>query len=213
MIKVYSDSFAPLLPNGLTPLHYSVMLTLEVVKILKKLILLSSALALAFCSHLRPVCDFSLAGKELDCGCSPAAAKQAQEAALAAAEEILPGKAELPRAKTRLQLTLGKRADKAPALTDALLKNTEGVMAGCRVYHRAVFLGTVESREGFKAELDRYIENTLPSWAESGHVSSLGYKNCYTRSAYKLSDRDMIMLVTGLSPVMYTDGKGRVSPV
>ena len=35
----------------------------------------------------------------------------------------------------------------------------------------------------------------------------------YTRTEFEVPFGDMILLVTGLSPVMYTDFEGRVSPV
>ena len=66
------------------------MLTTEVVYILKKALLLSLALTFAVCSHLRPCCDFTVEGRLIQSGCSIAAARRAKEAALFAAEEILP---------------------------------------------------------------------------------------------------------------------------
>lgn len=189
------------------------MLTLEVVHILKKAILLSLALALSFCSHLRPVWDITVEGRPIDCRCSPAGAKKAQQAALAAAEEILQGSAEPADFSCRVHLSLRPGADLCPALCDALLKAQPGIAAGSCVYVGECCLGAVAEAKAFQRSFSRYIENTLPTWAKGGWVSSLSLIPRYTRTEYIFPDEDMIMLVTGLSPVMYYDGKGRVSPV
>ena len=184
------------------------------VDILKKILLLVFALCFAVASHLRPVCNFSVGSQFVASDCTPAAARRAKEAALAAAEEILPGKAELPEAKRYIRFGFGARCDSAPALCDALLKNTEGVMAGEAVICEGERLGCVGSGYELCTALNLYIENTLPTWANSGHLNSrFELVPMYTRAAYEVSCDDMVMLLTGLAPVMYTDGMGRVSPV
>ena len=189
------------------------MLTTEVVNILKKAILLTLALGFAVCSHLRPSYDFSLGGLFLDTNCSRAAARMAREAALAAAEEILPGRAELPEARAHLRLSFRPGADSAPELCGALLEATPGIMLGEAVYVHQRRLGTVRDAGAFARSINEYIENTLPTWASSGAVRGLELRRCYTRTDFEIPAGDMIMLITGLSPVMYTDGNGRISPV
>lgn len=189
------------------------MLTAEVVKILKKSFILFFALAFTLCSHLRASCDFTVDGRRIDTGCSLKAASLAHTAALAAAEEILPGAASLPDYSRHLRLTFSRPAEKAPLLTDALLCAADGVMRGSCIYVDGLRLGAVEDAEDFRAEFSRYIDNTLPTWANSGFVRGLSLTPRYTRSEFALSNDDMILLVTGLSPVMYTDGMGRISPV
>ena len=182
--------------------------------ILKKSILLILALSFAIGSHLRPVCDFTLGTETVQRGCSPAASRHAAEAARAAAEEILPGTAELPQVQRHVSLTLGRPADKAPMLCDALLKNCPGVMSAQAVWADGKRLGCVRSGAALCSALNEYIENTLPTWANSGHLSAqFQLQPMYTRSAFEVSHHDMVLLLTGLAPVMYTDGKGRVSPV
>lgn len=197
----------------LTTTFYSVMLTVEVVRILKKSFILSLALLFAIGSHLRPRLDFTVAGQRIDTACSIAAAKAAKAAALAAAEEILPGRASLPDFEKHMRLSFRKSADSAPLLCDSLLCASEGVLSGSVVYVDGLRLGVVEDAENFRQSFAQYIGNTLPTWAKGGSVRGMALIPRYTRAAFEVSDNDMIMLVTGLSPVMYYDGKGRVSPV
>lgn len=189
------------------------MLTVEVVHILKKALILGFTLAFAVCSHLRPSLDFSVNGQYVDSSCTPAAAKSAQAAALAAAEEIVPGPAFLPEYSQHMHLTFGKRSNKSPLLTDALLSSSPGVLKGSCVYVDDFRLGVVKDAKSFRSEFSEYISNTLPTWAKGGSVRGMALIPRYTRASFEVSDNDMIMLVTGLSPVMYYDGKGRVSPV
>lgn len=191
----------------------SVMLTEEVVRILKKSFILSLALLFAVGSHLRPRLDFTVAGQHIDTACSIAAAKAARAAALAAAEEILLGQSSLPEYQQHMRLSFRKSADSSPLLCDSLLRATEGVLSGSIVYVDGLRLGVVEDAESFRSRFAQYIGNTLPTWAKGGSVRGMTLLPRYTRAAFEVSDNDMIMLVTGLSPIMYYDGKGRVSPV
>ena len=147
-------------------------------------------------------------------GCSMEAGRKAQEAALAAAEEILPGKAALPTAQRRLRFSLCPGEDSAPQLCDALLRACPGILAGDQVSVDGIPLGTVADARVLGSTLHKYINNTLPTWANSGYLSgSLRFQPHYTRADFELSPNDMLMLITGLRPVMYTDGEGRISPV
>ena len=189
------------------------MLTLEVVDILKKAIILSLALLMAVASHLRPNLDFTVDGHRINTHCSPAAAKLAQEAAQAAAEEILAADAAPTEFRRHLRLSLRPAAELAPELTDALLQARSGILSASCVYVKGRRMGAVADAKEFQQSLAQYIENTLPTWASSGFVRGISLMPRYTRAEFEVSNEDMILLVTGLSPVMYTDGQGRTSPV
>ena len=201
------------MPKPLTTPSFCVMLTLEVVYILRKSITLALAIGFALCSHLRPNCDFTVEGQRVKSGCSLAGEKAARQAALAALEEILPGEATLPQYRRHIRLSFSPGADSSPVLCDALLRAEDTVLAGSCVYVAGQRVGVVADSKDFEASFARYIGNTLPTWANSGTVRKLELVPRYTRTEFEVSNDDMIMLVTGLSPVMYTDGKGRVSPV
>ena len=170
-------------------------------------------LGLTVCSHLRPVLDFTVAGQRLSTECTPAAAKAAREAALAAAEEILPGHAAAPEYSRHTRLSFRPGAATAPLLADALLKAQPGVISAYLVYADKTRLGAVADTAQFQSDFAKYIDNTLPTWAKGGSVRGMTLLPCYTRAEFEIPNEDMILLVTGLSPVMYYDGKGRVSPV
>lgn len=189
------------------------MLTSEVVYILKKSIALALAIGFALCSHLRPSCDFTVGDELVKSGCSLAGETAARQAALAALEEILPDSAALPQYRRHIRLSFRPGEDSSPILCDALLRADEGVLAGSCVYVAGQRVGVVADSRDFEASFARYIGNTLPTWASSGTVRKLELVPRYTRAEFEVGNDDMIMLVTGISPVMYTDGKGRVSPV
>jgi hypothetical protein len=197
----------------LTAFLFCIMLTKEVVYILRKSIALALAIGFALCSHLRPNLDFTVGDELVKSGCSPAGEKAARQAALAAMEEILPGAATLPEYRRHIRLSFHPGTDCAPLLCDALLRSDSGVLAGSCVYVAGQRVGVVADSKNFEASFARYISNTLPTWASSGTVRKLELVPRYTRAEFEMGNEDMILLVTGLSPVMYTDGKGRVSPV
>ena len=91
---------------------------------MKKTLLLLLSAGFVLGAHLHPCCDFEVAGQRLELGCTIAAARRAEWAASAAAEEILPGAPELPEARMHVRLRLKKGTDNAPALSDALLRAT-----------------------------------------------------------------------------------------
>ena len=80
--------------------------------------------------------------------------------------------------------------------------------------HRCVLLdtGTVEQREDLLGELRHFITGQLPSWAEHGYLSQeLSFKAQYGRSGSTTPVEDMVLLVSGMAPVMYSDGEGYVA--
>ncbi|MCR5577462.1 MAG: hypothetical protein K6F56_10675 [Oscillospiraceae bacterium] len=190
------------------------MLTKEVMAVLKKTMLLLAALLLCAAANLRVQYDVEVAGETLALGCSAGAVKRAEDAARAAAEEILPRNAALPEAKRRLRLTLRKPAEEARPLTDALLRATEGVALRENVILGDRRIGAVTDAAAFRARLRGYIENTVPDWAWGGVLSKpLRIERCWGRTGYASTPGDMVLLVTGVAPVLYYDAEGNYSTV
>ena len=176
---------------------------------IRKACMLALALGFVLLAHLRPCCDFELAGERMDLSCTPAAVRRARTAALAAAEEILPGPAALPEGKTRMRLTLGPRADRAPELADALLRGVPGVALRETVWVGERCLGAVSDGAAFTGTLRDYVANTRPSWACGGVLSQpLTLRRSYGRAGYVSTPEDMVLLVTGTAPVIWYDGEG-----
>ena len=176
---------------------------------IKKALLLLLSLGFVLGAHLRPCCDFEVAGQRLDLACTPAAARRAERAAVFAAEEILPGRAELPEVKTHVRLRLKKGADQAPELADGILRATPGVALRETVWAGERCLGAVSDGADFAARLKSYLESTLPSWARGGVLSRpLTVKRGYGRAGFVSTPGDMVLLVTGAVPVIWYDGEG-----
>lgn len=179
---------------------------------IRKTLALLAALLLVLGSHLRPACDYEIAGQSLALGCSPEAGRMAMEAAEAAAEEILRGEAELPAVRRHVRLRLMRPARDARLLSDALLRAVPGVAVNQAVYVGGHRMGAVREGEDFPARLHRYIENTLPTWASGGALSrELVLRTQYSRAGSVTEPGDMLLLVTGKVPVLYYDDSGRVA--
>lgn len=175
----------------------------------KKVSLLLAALLLCAAANLRIRWDVELMGETLALGCSAEAADRAERAAREAAEEILPGRAALPETRRHLRLTLRRPANQAPGLADALLRATPGVALRQYVCLGDRRVGAVTDAAAFRSSLCRYIDNTVPDWARGGVLSSpVHIERCYGRTGYASTPGDMVLLVTGIAPVLYYDAEG-----
>lgn len=122
-------------------------------------------------------------------------------AAERAAEEILPGSADMPETQRHYMLSLsrpdGSRAEpcrRSPAL-DARRDSQQ------RVYVGGVRLGSVPDSAEFQTGLDSYIRNTMPTWAVNGYLSrGVEFRTQYSRTGSETNEDDMILLVTAWLP-------------
>ena len=79
------------------------------------------------------------------------------------------------------------------------------------VYVGGVRLGSVPDSAEFQTGLDSYIRNTMPTWAVNGYLSrGVEFRTQYSRTGSETNEDDMILLVTGMAPVLYSDGSGYV---
>ena len=178
----------------------------------RKIVLLLAALALTVCSHLRPRLSLYVDGQRVPGTYSAREADRARLAAERAAEEILPGNAEFAREERRWRLSLRAPDGSAAGYTDALLRSAEGITVNDAVYVGGEYLGNVEDREAFLDGLHSYIRNTLPTWAASGSLCrEVEFCRQYSRCGSETKQDDMSLVVTGMAPVLYSDGRGYVS--
>lgn len=178
----------------------------------KKLLLSVLALGFAAVANTHLCCSLRVDGQTLNGLYTPVGADRAQTAAAAAAEEILSGPAQLPQLRRHYCLRLRPGDGTVPEISTALLDATAGVEHSEGVYVSGVYLGSVESREELFGSLRQFITGQLPTWAESGYLSQeLVTRPQYGRSGSQTPVEDMVLLVSGMAPVMYSDGRGHIA--
>ena len=174
--------------------------------------LLLLALLALLGAHLHPQYRVAVEGAELP-GCySASALRQGLRAAEEAAGEILRYEAKMPALERRLCLKLRPAGDDIPALTAALLRPVSGLTLADAVYVNGVPLGTVADGERFCERLRDSIRTQMPLAAVSGNISGrLELRRVYARADAAADDADMVLLVTGMAPVIYLDQNGRLA--
>ncbi len=177
----------------------------------KKLALSGFALLLLAASNLRLCCRMQAGGRDLE-GCySLRDADRAAEAAAWAAEEILREPSPGPEAERRFCLRFGSPDGDRQALTGALLRSVPGVKLADVAFVNGVRLGIVEDGEELRRRLDRFIGSQMPTAAVSGGISGrLEIRQLYSRSDQAVNYDDMVLLVSGMAPVLYVDENGKL---
>ena len=178
----------------------------------KKFLLLALALGFGLAANMHLCCSLWVDGQELAGLYSPVDADRARTAASAAAEEIVAGPAQTPQLSRRYRLSLHPPGGAVPELSAALLDATPGVERSQGVYVSGVYLGSVADREELLSSLRQFITGQLPTWAETGYLSQeLITRPQYGRAGSQTPVEDMVLLVSGMAPVMYSDGQGYVA--
>lgn len=180
----------------------------------KKLLLSVFALGLAAAANTHLCCTVWVDGQRLDDLYSPPDCDRANTAALAAAEEIMPGQASLPQLSRSYGLSLSPPGGLSRDISQALLDSSPGIERGEGVYVGEEYLGSVDDREQLLSRLRSFIMSQLPTWAESGYLSrQVRTVTQYGRQGSHTPVDDMVLLISGVAPVMYSDGSGFVSRV
>ena len=132
-------------------------------------------------------------------------------AAEAAAAELSDGLGAPPGLKAGLVLSVPPPTTEVGKVSDFLLRHTPGVAlrAACRV--NGLYIGCTAEEDKLREALRRHIFGTRPPGAVSGrYTEEISIHPVYTRPGRESTAEDLCMLVTGLVPVMYTDGEGKV---
>ena len=170
------------------------------------------ALVLVLSSHLRPVFRITVQGEALPGRYSLQQARSGEAHAREIAEEILGSTDTLCLPEKRLCLTLRRADGEAAALTEALLERTEGIQTAAEVRVNGVRLGNVADEEALRRALQRSIRGQMPLRAVSGSISGeLELRPVYTRAGSFTPDSDMVLLITGMAPVIYLDPEGKLA--
>ena len=178
----------------------------------KRWLLLGLGLLMLLGANLRPAYRVSVGGERLPGLYTLREVLDCTETAQAAAEEILDNSAPPPALRRSFRLSL-RAADGDPVLlTDALLRATRGVTVSDAVIVNGTRIGTVEDGDSLCAALRNFIENQMPMAAVSGNIGGkLELQRVYTREGCDTPYRDMVLLVTGMAPVVYVDAEGKLA--
>ncbi len=177
----------------------------------KKLLLLALALVMLLSANLRPCYALQVDGAELEELYSPAQLRRCEQKALEAAEELLSGPAELPRAERKLALRFQPARGDEAALTKALLLSVPGLCPADEVLINGTRLGTVEDGRELFERLRQSILNQMPNAAAVGNLSGrLQTRRVISREGAQTNYEDMILLITGMAPVIYVDNNGKL---
>ena len=98
------------------------------------------------------------------------------------------------------------------ASVEKVTRRLPGVERSEGVYVSGVYLGSVADREALFSSLRQFITGQLPTWAETGYLrQELVTRPQYGRSGSQTPVEDMVLLVSGMAPVLYSDGQGYVA--
>lgn len=156
-------------------------------------------------------CAVAINGQKLDGLYSPFAADESMEAAAAAAEEILQTPAVLPELKKSYRLSLYPAEGDARDISDAALRSVSGVRLADGVFVNGVYMGSVESGDELFLHLREFILNQMPNAAVFGNISGKAtIQKMYSRSSRMTDYDDMVLLISGMAPVIYVDENGKL---
>ncbi len=178
----------------------------------KRWLLLGLALLAVLAANLRPAYRVSVNGERLPGVYSLRETERCARTARAAAEEILDNSAPSPEMRRRFALGFGAPCGDTALLTDALLRSVKGIAVSDEVIVNGTRLGTVEDGDYLRAALAYYIDGQMPTAAVSGNISGrLELRRVYTRAGGDTPYRDMVLLITGMAPVVYVDARGKLA--
>lgn len=178
----------------------------------KKLVISFCALLLMLMAHMNVGWQLSLGGSRLE-GCySTDCIRRAELTARLAAEEILPGKALLPKLERRLHFSLKAPSEDVSTLSHAMLLKTPGLCLNDFVLVNGECIGCVEDGDRLRQELKSFVLNQMPNAACSGsYTGDIDIVPRYTRSGKHTPYDNMVLLVSGMAPVVYVDAEGRLA--
>lgn len=177
----------------------------------KKLALGVFALLFALGSNMDLCCRVWVNGCEMPGLYSPFAVDKSRTVASAAAEEIVSGPAASPAVSRRLALSLHPAEGDGRVLSDAALRSVTGVKLAQGVFINGVFLGCVADGPDLFSRLRGFIESQMPSAAVFGNISGeVKVRPIYSRTNQEVDYEDMVLLISGMAPVIYTDKNGKL---
>lgn len=177
----------------------------------KKGFMLGFALLLLVAANMHLSCRVSVNGVELPGKYSLQTVERAVTTASRAAEEIMPGLIEMPEIRRTYSLQLCPAEGDEPALAEAALRAVSGVKIADVAYVNGTRLGIVEDGSELAERLNGFITGQQPNAAVSGSISGrLEIHRLYSRAGQAVNYDDMLLLITGMAPVIYVDENGKL---
>lgn len=177
----------------------------------KKLMLACFSLLFMFVANLDICCQVSVCGTRLSGLYSPFALDRSETAAVAAAQEILEGPAPSPHLERTYCLSLRPAEGDGRYVTDAALRSITGVRLNQGVFINGKYLGCVEDGTVLFETLRSFILNQMPNAAVFGNISGqVQVRSIYGRTGQNVDYDDMVLLISGMAPVIYTDQSGKL---
>ena len=177
----------------------------------KKLTLTGLSLLLLAASNLQLHCRVTVNGREAEGLYALSTVDDAATLATLAAEEILQGPAVMPEIHRTYCLGFSEADGDGPALADTILQSVTGVKLADVAYVNGTRLGIVEDGDELRERLERFIGSQMPTTAVSGSISGqLQIVKLYSRTNRATNYDDMVLLVTGMAPVLYVDDTGKL---
>lgn len=177
----------------------------------KRLAAISLATLLLLLSAANIQCRVKINGREVY-GCfSPKQLDSCYLTAALAAEEILEGPVSMPEMKRSYRLSFKEPEGSSLLVTDTLLRAVSGIDVVEAVFVNGEQIGAVKSGTELYNRLRSFIRNQMPTTAVSGTISGrLSIQRLYSRQGQETNYRDMVLLVSGMAPVIYLDEKGKL---
>lgn len=175
----------------------------------KRIIICALALLFNAAANLKVCCSVAVDGRKLPGSYSPACASECMHVSQLAADEICPNTPDMPAVTTQTYLALKPARNDRQTFTDAILRQTQGVSVLKAVYVKGARLGTVSEDCDIRAMLRQNIVSQQPNSAVYGIYSGeIVLEQCYGRTGSETDSADMVLLVSGMAPVMYYDSNG-----
>ena len=177
----------------------------------RKWFLFPLALLLLLAAHLHLSYRVEVDGEALPGSYSPAQLRHCQELAAQGAAELLQEPGDGPEIRRQPRLSLSLPDGDTASLSRTLLLAYPDLCLADGVFINGVQLGTVEDGAVLYDRLRQSIGSQMPNAAVSGNISGrLQIRKVYSRAGHETDYDDMVLLITGMAPVIYVDSSGRL---
>ena len=175
----------------------------------KKIMLSLTAAALMAAANFNLCCTLSVNGREVPGLYSPARADILSGIAYEAACELLPDTPEMPLVQRRYSLHLTAPENDGAALTDAILRRTDGIGVYYAVFVNDEEMGLVEDDDRMKAKLRSNLYYQIPDAAiYASYRGQIDIRAVYAPDGMTTPYDDMVLLVRGRAPIRCVDAEG-----